>query len=144
MAGIEAETHPFGIRTGEEATDLHVGLGVRVEHEPHPGLLGQHAGEVAGAVGQRAPLARVEFGWLQLAAVGQAPVHRRQEHTYPAPSSPARARDVEHLSPDGRQVRASVQRAADGAAGQARAAGPELGAQGSGVGRQVAERAPVP
>jgi hypothetical protein len=43
MAGIEAETHSFGICIGEEPADLLVGLDValrvRVEHEPHPGLL---------------------------------------------------------------------------------------------------------
>jgi hypothetical protein len=35
--------HPFGICIGEEAADLLIGLDValrvRVEHEPHPGLL---------------------------------------------------------------------------------------------------------
>ena len=49
--------------------------------------------------------------------------------------------DVGHPVPDGRQLRAPVQRAADGPAGQAQAAGLEFAAQPPGVGRQVAVRA---
>ena len=81
---------------------------------------------MAGAVGQRVLLARVEFGRFELAAVGQVAVHRRQEHDVPGAERARQPRDLQHLGPDGRQLRAPVQRAADGPAGQAQAAAREL------------------
>lgn len=145
MAGIEAQAHPFGIGFLQEPADLLVGLdvalGVRVEREPHPGLLVQDAGEVAGALGQRAPLVRVEAGGLELAAIGQVAVHRREEHHVPGAERAGQPCDLQHPRLDGGQFPGLVQRAADRAAGQAQAAGFELGAQGGGVSRQVAVRA---
>jgi len=145
VPGVEAETHPFGIGVGQEPADLLIGLdvalGMRVEHEPDAGLVAQDAGEVVGAVGERAPLAGVEVGRLQLASVGQVPVHGRQEHHIAGPERAGQARNFKHLSLDGGQLGTLVQRAAHGPAGQAQPAGCELGAQRRGVGRQVAVRA---
>ena len=47
-----------------------------------------------GAVGQRVPLARVEFGRFELAAVGQVAVHRRQEHDVPGAERARQPRDL--------------------------------------------------
>jgi hypothetical protein len=145
VPGVEAETHPFGISVGQEASDLLVGLdvalGVGMEHQAHPGLLAQDAGEMAGPFGQRAPLVRVEFGRLEWPAVGQVAVHRREEHDVAGAERAGQPGNVQHPVPDGRQLRALVQRPANGAAGQAQAAGLELAAQPPRVGRQVAVRA---
>jgi hypothetical protein len=49
MAGIEAETHPFGICIGEEAADLLTGLDVALGVRGVTACLGpEHGGDVVG------------------------------------------------------------------------------------------------
>lgn len=83
MTSVQAQPHQVPIGVGEKTTDLFIGLdvalGMGIEHQPHAGLVAEHAREVVGTIDERTPLVAVQLGQFDLTAVVEIPVHRRQE-----------------------------------------------------------------